>query len=104
MGVCRRDAVGRIGVGGIVGTGFAENEISQPSPKYVGGKSTLNLPNYMGPCPPANTGHHHYVYTVIATDVEPGALPAGLTMQELLTRLNGRAKGSGSIVLRYGRP
>jgi hypothetical protein len=44
------------------------------------------------------------VYTVIATDLEPGALPAGLTMQELLDRLNGHAKGASSLVLRYGRP
>jgi Raf kinase inhibitor-like YbhB/YbcL family protein len=85
-------------------TGFAENEISQPTPKYVGGKSTQNLATYMGPCPPAKTGDHHYVYTVIATDVEPGELPAGLTMPELLARLNGRAKAGSSIVLRYGRP
>ncbi len=84
-------------------TGFAENEISQPSPKYVGGKSTLNLPVYMGPCPPAKTGWHHYVYTVIATDMEPGELPAGLTLQELMTRLAGKAKVASSIVLRYGR-
>lgn len=85
-------------------TGFAENEISTPSTKYVGGKSTLNLPNYMGPCPPVHTGQHHYVYTVIATDAEPSELPPDLTMAELLTRLNGRAKGGSSIVLRYGRP
>lgn len=84
-------------------TGFAEGEITGPSPKYVGGKSTLNIPGYMGPCPPVNTGHHHYVFTAIATDVEPGALPAGLTMLELLERLNGRARGASSIVLRYGR-
>jgi phosphatidylethanolamine-binding protein (PEBP) family uncharacterized protein len=58
----------------------------------------------MGPCPPINTGLHPYVYTLIATDVEPGALPAGLTMQELLERLAGRARGASSIVLRYGRP
>jgi Raf kinase inhibitor-like YbhB/YbcL family protein len=85
-------------------TGFAENEIVQASPKYTGGKSTLNLPNYMGPCPPVNTGSHPYVYTLVATDVEPGALPPGLAMQELMERLNGRAKGASSIVLRYGRP
>ena len=83
---------------------FAEKEVSAPSPMYTGGKSTLNLPNYMGPCPPVNTGKHHYVFTVIATDVEPNTLPPGLTMQELIERLNGRAKGSSSLVLRYGRP
>jgi Raf kinase inhibitor-like YbhB/YbcL family protein len=82
---------------------FAENDISRPNASYVGGKNTLNLPIYMGPCPPANTGNHHYVYTVIATDLEADALPPDLTMQELLTRLNGRAKASSSFVLRYGR-
>jgi Raf kinase inhibitor-like YbhB/YbcL family protein len=85
-------------------TSFAENEVSQPSPKVTGGKSTQNQAIYMGPCPPVNTGHHHYVYTVIATDLEPGALPAGLTMNELMERLAGRAKVASSIVLRYGRP
>lgn len=85
-------------------TGFAENEISTGSSKYTGGRSTLNLGSYMGPCPPAGTGQHHYVFTLIATDVDVGALPAGLTMTELLDRLNGRAKGASSIVLRYGRP
>jgi Raf kinase inhibitor-like YbhB/YbcL family protein len=85
-------------------TGFAENEISTPSPKYVGGKSSQGLGNYMGPCPPANTGPHHYVYTLIATDLEPGALPAGLTMPEAMQRLDGHARGASSIVLRYGRP
>ncbi|MDM0028373.1 YbhB/YbcL family Raf kinase inhibitor-like protein [Variovorax sp. J31P216] len=85
-------------------TGFGASEVSQPSPKYVGGKSTLNLPSYMGPCPTPNTGHHHYVFTVIATDVEPGTLPGGLTIAELLGRLDGHSKGASSIVLRYGRP
>lgn len=82
---------------------FAPNEINQASTKYTGGKSTLGLPSYMGPCPPANTGKHHYVYTLIATDLEPGALRPGLTMQELLTQLEGHAKGASSIVLLYGR-
>jgi Raf kinase inhibitor-like YbhB/YbcL family protein len=83
--------------------GFAENEITQASPKYTGGKSTLGLPAYMGPCPPANTGQHAYVYTLIATDLERGALRPGLTMQEVMAQLEGRAKGASSIVLRYGR-
>lgn len=83
---------------------FQENEIIKASPKYTGGKSTLNLATYMGPCAPAQTGMHHYVFTVIATDVEPGSLPAGLTMPELLDRLNGHAKGASSMVLHYGRP
>jgi len=84
-------------------SGFAANEISQASPQYIGGKSTLGLPSYMGPCPPANSGQHHYVYTLIATDLDRGALRPGLTMQELLLQLEGHAKAASSIVLRYGR-
>jgi Raf kinase inhibitor-like YbhB/YbcL family protein len=84
--------------------GFAENELGGGSAKYVGGKNTMNLPTYMGPCPPAFTGQHHYVYTLIATDLEPGTLPAGLTHPQLMERLAGHSKGASSIVLRYGRP
>jgi Raf kinase inhibitor-like YbhB/YbcL family protein len=84
-------------------TGFAENEVARPSARYVGGKSSQNLPNYMGPCPPAATGWHHYNYTIIATDLEPDALPAGLTRDELFAKLAGRAKGSATMIGRYGR-
>jgi len=83
--------------------GFAENEVAVASAKYVGGKSTQNLGNYMGPCPPAGTGWHHYNYTLIATDLEPTALPPGLTRDELFAKLAGRAKGSATLVGRYGR-
>src|SRR5260221_11279193 len=33
-------------------TSFAEGEVTKPSEKYVGGKSTLKLPTYFGPCTP----------------------------------------------------
>ncbi|MGJ7510955.1 YbhB/YbcL family Raf kinase inhibitor-like protein [Variovorax sp. GT1P44] len=85
--------------------GFAENEVTKPSPKFTGGKSTQELPYYMGPCATPNTGWHHYTFTAIATDYEPGALPPGLTWPELQARLvDGHGKGASSIVLRFGRP
>jgi hypothetical protein len=44
-------------------------------------------------------------YTAIASDYEPGALPAGLTAPDLLERmLGGHGTGASSIVLRWGRP
>jgi Raf kinase inhibitor-like YbhB/YbcL family protein len=49
-------------------TGFAEGETSQEAQKYVGGKSTMNLPHYFGPCTPAGAPHH-YTFTLIATDL-----------------------------------
>jgi Raf kinase inhibitor-like YbhB/YbcL family protein len=85
--------------------GFAENEVNQPSPKFTGGKSTQDLAYYMGPCAGPNTGWHHYTFTAIATDYEPGALPPGLTWNELQPRLmGGRGKGASTFVLRWGRP
>ena len=83
---------------------FAEGELSQLGSKYVGGKGTAGLGHYLGPCTPLVTGLHHYTFTLIATDLEPDALPAGLTRDELFTRLNGRTKGAAGIVGLFGRP
>jgi hypothetical protein len=79
-------------------TGFAEGELSKDSDKFTGGKETAGTVHYRGPCPPAGTAVHHYVFTVIATDLEPGALPAGLTRDELWEKLKGHAKGVAGIV------
>jgi Raf kinase inhibitor-like YbhB/YbcL family protein len=83
---------------------FAEGEVSKPSTKYVGGKSIVNRSTYFGPCPPPNTAPHHYTFTLIATDLEPGALPAGLTREELLAKLEGHAHASASIVALFKHP
>ena len=58
-------------------------DVSKQSDKYVGGKGTVNLPHYFGPCTPPGPPHH-YTFMLIATDLEPGALPPGLTREELL--------------------
>jgi Raf kinase inhibitor-like YbhB/YbcL family protein len=84
-------------------TGFAEGEVSQPSANYIGGKSAQGLPNYIGPCPPPG-GWHHYVFILIATDLEPGALAAGMTRQELLAALAGHSKGAAGLVGRFAHP
>ena len=84
-------------------TSFAENELSKTSDKFTGGKETSGTTLYRGPCTPANTGNHHYVFTVIATDLEPGALPAGLTRDELWEKLKGHAKGVAGLVGLFGR-
>src|SRR5450631_317378 len=63
-------------------TSFAEGETSQPSEKYVGGIGTAKQSIYMGPCTPPGSPHH-YTFVLIATDLDPKALPAGLTKLEL---------------------
>ena len=78
-------------------TGFAEGEVSKPSTKYVGGQSTMKLPSYIGPCTPPGPPHH-YIFTLMATDLEPNAFKEGLTREELLKSLEGHAKGATSLV------
>src|SRR5262249_16646248 len=43
-------------------TSFAEGEASKDSPKYVGGKSSMGVGHYSGPCTPANVQPHHYTF------------------------------------------
>jgi Raf kinase inhibitor-like YbhB/YbcL family protein len=85
-------------------TGFAEGEVGKPSDKYVGGKGTQGLGHYLGPCTPPGTGMHHYTFTLIATDLEPKELPAGLTRDELVAKLQGHTKGAAGLVGLFGRP
>ncbi|HEY6995675.1 MAG TPA: YbhB/YbcL family Raf kinase inhibitor-like protein [Xanthobacteraceae bacterium] len=84
-------------------TGFAEGEVSKQTDKYVGGKSLMNLPHYFGPCTPPGSPHH-YTFTLIATDLEPAALPPGLTRDELFAKLAGHSKGAAGLVGLFGRP
>jgi Raf kinase inhibitor-like YbhB/YbcL family protein len=78
-------------------TGFAEGEVSKPSDKYVGGQSTLKLPSYFGPCTPPGPPHH-YIFTLMATDLEPTALKEGMAREEVIKALDGHAKGAVSLV------
>jgi Raf kinase inhibitor-like YbhB/YbcL family protein len=84
-------------------TGFAEGEVSKPSDKYVGGQSTMKQSTYFGPCTPPGAPHH-YTFTLIATDLEPSALLAGLTRDELIKALDGHAKGATGLIGTFSKP
>jgi Raf kinase inhibitor-like YbhB/YbcL family protein len=88
--------------------GFAEGELSKPSDKFVGGKSTMEQATYWGPGTPPNTDWHHYTFILIATDLDPKALPPGLTRDELAKELgvgpNSHVKGSAGLVTRFRHP
>src|ERR1700722_8967015 len=64
--------------------GFAEGELSQPSDKFVGGKSRMEKSVYFGAGTPPNTDWHHHTWTLVATDLDPKALQPGLTREERL--------------------
>jgi Raf kinase inhibitor-like YbhB/YbcL family protein len=85
-------------------TSLAEGEASQSPKGWTAGKNNVGSDHYFGPCGPAGHSLHHYIITVIATDIEPGKLKSGLTRDELLTELKGHALAPASIVGRYTRP
>lgn len=66
------------------------------------GKNTTGAPAYKGPCPPKDDHPHHYVMTLIATDLAPGDLAQGLDRNELLAALKGHALAGQSISGLYG--
>jgi hypothetical protein len=90
-------------------TSFAEGEVSKASDKYVGGKSTQGVGNYSGPCTPPGTPHH-YTFVIIATDLDPKELPAGLTREEFLAKLvppaptPSHSKGTAGLVGLFVKP
>jgi len=47
---------------------------------------------------------HHYTFTLIATDLEPGELPPGLSRDELLAKLTGHTKGATGLIGQFGSP
>lgn len=85
-------------------TSFAEGETSKPSDKFVGGIGTAKQNVYVGPCTPPGTTPHHYTFVLVATDLDPKALPPGLTRLELLEKLNGHVKGAAGMVGLFKNP
>jgi Raf kinase inhibitor-like YbhB/YbcL family protein len=86
-------------------TSLAEGELAAPpqAGRFVPGKNLLGMA-WLGPCPPRGFAPQHYVMTLIASDLEPGALQPGLTKEELLKALGGgRALRAASMVLRFAQ-
>ena len=84
-------------------TSFAQGEVSQPTDKYVGGKSTQGVGFYSGPCTPPGSPHH-YTFKIIATDLDPKELAPGLTLPELEAKLAGHTKGAAGLVGLFVKP
>ena len=84
-------------------TSFAEGELSKPGDKYVGGQSTIKTSIYIGPCTPAGAPHH-YIFTLIATDLDPKELKEGLTREEVIKAVDGHAKGATGLIGTFSHP
>ena len=84
---------------------FKESEAAQAPSGFMGGKSTMNLPSYFGPCPPKGVKAHPYVFTLMALDVAPDAIQAGMSPDEFTKAVQaagGKLLQSVSLVSRYG--
>lgn len=76
-------------------TGLAEGDGTKGL-GFTGGAGTRGNANYVGPCPPQGDGPHHYLITVMATDLAPD-LPAGLTRDQFLATAKGHLLTSATI-------
>ena len=93
-------------------TSFAEGEISKPSPtgKFIVGKGNrANRPRgeegtYSGPGSPLGASPHHYIFKLIATDLDPKALPPSLNLAELEYEIKGHVLDSVTIIGKFGLP
>jgi Raf kinase inhibitor-like YbhB/YbcL family protein len=81
----------------VIGSGEANSPAG-----FKTGKNIALVPMYIGPCPPFGDHAHHYVFTLISTDLPPESLAAGLTREELLAALGSHALAATSLVGRYG--
>lgn len=79
-----------------------ENEAATSIAGITIGKNMQGNAAYRGMCPPGGDTPHHFVLTVIATDLAPGALPAGLDRDALLSALKGHTLAGQTIGARYG--
>ena len=104
------DQAGRTGLGvnhwvayGIApeANGLPEGAAVAAPAGFSAGKNSLGL-HYLGPCPPRGNAPQHYVFTLIATSLEAGALPPGLDKAAVLEAFKGgKALGAASLVLRF---
>jgi Raf kinase inhibitor-like YbhB/YbcL family protein len=81
---------------------IAQGEATASIEGVTVGKNTTGAPAYKGLCPPAGDNPHHYVLTVIATDLAPGSLKEGLGRDELVSELKGHSLAGQSVVGLYG--
>jgi phosphatidylethanolamine-binding protein (PEBP) family uncharacterized protein len=84
---------------------FAEGELAATpvAGRFVPGKNILGM-HWLGPCSPKGFAPQHYVMTFIASALEPGELPPGLTRAEVLKALEGgKALRAASLVLRFAQ-
>jgi hypothetical protein len=70
---------------------------------YTNGVSSFGKAGYGGPMPPEGHGQHHYYFWLLALDSEL-ALPGGLSLWDLLKKIEPNVIGMNRLVGTYSRP
>ena len=78
-------------------------ELPEGCGEYVGGVNDFGKSGYGGPMPPEGHGTHRYFFWLLALDSEPD-LSAGLTMWELLEKIEPSVIGMNRLMGTYARP
>ena len=78
------------------------SELAEGVADYVQGVNDFGNSGYGGPLPPPGHGTHHYFFWLLALDSEP-ELPPGLTMWELLNKLEPTIIGMNRLIGTYSR-
>ncbi|MFN2287763.1 MAG: YbhB/YbcL family Raf kinase inhibitor-like protein [Chromatocurvus sp.] len=69
---------------------------------YTAGKNDFGTTGYGGPMPPNGHGDHYYYFWVLALN-DDAPLEEGLTLWELLAKIEPRLQGMNRLVGRYRR-
>ncbi len=78
------------------------SDLAEGTAEFVQGVNDFGNPGYGGPMPPPGHGTHHYFFWLLALDSEPD-LPAGLTMWQLLEKIEPNVIGMNRLVGTYSR-
>ncbi len=78
-------------------------ELPEGEDNYTLGVHSRDESGYMGPMPPQGHGVHQYYFLLFALD-EQLSLPAGLTLWQLLEKIEPHLLGTNRLVGTYERP
>lgn len=77
-------------------------DLPQGVQEFTAGRNDFGRAGYGGPMPPAGHGVHHYYFWVLATRHAP-QLPPGLTLWDLLKRIEPSLIGMNRLVGTFAR-
>jgi Raf kinase inhibitor-like YbhB/YbcL family protein len=84
-------------------TGLKEGEANSDT-AFGAGKNTIGKVGWFGPCAPLTDYPHPYLITLVATDIAPGTLQAGMNRDQLLAALQGHSLGVTTFIAREPKP